>query len=252
MSIKTFRILQATLMIGLAIFIISKWLLGGLDNYIASRFDPLVLSGAGLLLLLGGLSYREFQKEKAHELQHLHEQEQPHEHDGHTHRPNAWLLTALLVPLLLGVLTPSGSLSADAIFTRGINENLGTGIDPMQLPQLSTERSVLDWVRAYNYSPDISTFGGEAADVIGFVYRDTRLKENQFLLARFTISCCVADAFAIGVIVESDSAARFPENTWVRVQGTMTGTYAEGQQIPLMQADTILEVPEPENPYLYN
>ena len=32
------------------------------------------------------------------------------------------------------------------------------------------------------------------ANVVGFVYQDDRFGEDEFMVSRFTVSCCVADA----------------------------------------------------------
>jgi putative membrane protein len=87
--------------------------------------------------------------------------------------------------------------------------------------------------------------------VIGFVYHDPRLKANQFLIGRYTIACCVADATAIGIWVNWDDAASLVNNQWVRVQGKMTSGQIEGQTVPVILADQIDNLPEPQQPYLF-
>ena len=47
----------------------------------------------------------------------------------------------------------------------------------------------------------LSQFNGQPADLIGFVYSEPTFGGDHFMVARFAISCCVADASAIGVPV---------------------------------------------------
>jgi putative membrane protein len=97
----------------------------------------------------------------------------------------------------------------------------------------------------------MSSFNGKQADVIGFVYREPTFGDKQFMVARFTISCCVADAGAIGVPVEWDAAQDFPADTWVRVQGTWEVGEFRGDTVPILQPLTIEKIDQPEHPYLY-
>jgi putative membrane protein len=87
--------------------------------------------------------------------------------------------------------------------------------------------------------------------VIGFVYRDPRFAENQFMVARFTITCCVADALAIGLVTEADDAADLPDDSWVRVEGTFAEGTLDGDAMPVLVAETVTPIEPPEHPYLY-
>jgi uncharacterized repeat protein (TIGR03943 family) len=116
---------------------------------------------------------------------------------------------------------------------------------------VAAERNVLDWVRAMSANPDPAALNGEEADVVGFVYRDIRFGENQFMVARFTISCCVADATAIGVVVASEEASSLEQDSWVRVQGTFHEGALNGEPMAVLVAEDITPVEPPEQPYLF-
>jgi putative membrane protein len=98
----------------------------------------------------------------------------------------------------------------------------------------------------------VDEFGGQQADVIGFVYSDIRFKDQpRFMVARFTISCCVADASAIGVIVESTDAAKLAPDSWIHVTGKFKVEDLDGQKTPVLIADKIDATKQPDQPYLY-
>jgi uncharacterized repeat protein (TIGR03943 family) len=159
--------------------------------------------------------------------------------------------------LLLGILVPAQPLDGSVIESRGVsNEALIrlSGSDPGE--ELSTrtpadQRTILDWIRLFNYSEDSTEFWGETADVIGFVYHDPRLEPNQFLISRLAITCCVADAFAIGMVVEWGQASDWTDNTWVHVRGDVQEIELDGEKIPLIVAESVKETAEPAKPYLY-
>lgn len=112
-------------------------------------------------------------------------------------------------------------------------------------------RTVLDWLRAFDVAADPTQLDGAPADVIGFVYHDPRLEAGQFLVARFTVSCCVADAFVLGVAVDWPRADELESNGWVRVRGPIYASTVDGQMLPRIAAEQVESVPMPEQPYLY-
>jgi putative membrane protein len=246
MTIRTYRWLQAGVLLGLGLYLLHKIFSGTLYYYINQRFLWLVALGGAAFLLIGIMALPK--REHAHGDAH-------HEHDHEHSSPSRLNLLVLAIPLLLGFLVPSRPLDSSALESRGLTTNalLGAGGQQaaVELERPSDERTVLDWVRAFNYAIDPAIYAGEQADLIGFVYHDERLGENQFLVGRFAVSCCVADAFAIGVIVESEDAQEWPSNSWVHVSGSMQVGSLGGEVSPLIVAESIKEVPVPPQPYLF-
>jgi uncharacterized repeat protein (TIGR03943 family) len=149
-------------------------------------------------------------------------------------------------------------LGASAVANKGINAiaPLAAGgstknVEPAKTSLASTNRTIIDWVRAFNYESNTAVFAGQPADVVGFVYHDQRLRPSQFLVARFTITCCVADAAAIGMVVEWPAAESLAGNSWVRVRGPIQATVFGGNPAPLVAAQQVDQVAEPTQPYLY-
>jgi len=86
--------------------------------------------------------------------------------------------------------------------------------------------------------------------VIGFVYTEPSFDKNEFMVARFSITCCVADATALGLPVYWDKPA-LTQGQWIEVKGTFNQGTFKGTQMPILQADTIDPVTQPAHPYLY-
>jgi putative membrane protein len=87
---------------------------------------------------------------------------------------------------------------------------------------------------------------GSQVNFIGFVTRDSGMPEDEFVLTRFIISCCVADALSVQVRVVGVPPGEFAEDQWVQVRGTF---YPVGGEI-LVDASDVTAVPRPSHPYL--
>jgi putative membrane protein len=244
---RLYRSFQALLLLGMSIFLGSKAASGQLIFYINQRFIPLTIFGIVFLALLAQTLFTEIKRSR----QHDHEEHEEHSHD---HTPVASNLWFMLVPLLIGVLIPSRPLDSSALSTKGFNTNapLVSADSSAQLFETdSEERNILDWLKLFNYERDVSKFSGQKASVIGFVYFDEALNEKQFLVSRFVISCCSADAYALGLVVDWDEAAALEQDSWALVKGTVNSVTLNGQVVPLIEAESVQAVPAPEQPYLF-
>ncbi|MCC7358415.1 MAG: TIGR03943 family protein [Anaerolineales bacterium] len=257
LTLRTQRSLQALVLAGLGLFLLQKAWDGTLYEYINQRFVWLIGPTAAGLLTLAALALP--RPRRAEAAGHDDHQERTHDHDdshGHAAGSQAglWGLLALAVPLALGLLIPARPLGTVAIANRGINISVplaagGGAAGPWE--RAAGDRNVLDWVRAFNGTSDPSDYNGQAADVIGFVYHGAGPAEEQFLVSRFVMPCCAADATAVGVLVAWPGAAELADNGWVRVRGVMAVGSLGGRPTPLVEAAQVEGVAAPEQPYLY-
>lgn len=247
-SVRVSNRLKALLLIALAIVFTQKLVNGTLYYYIGLRFGWLSVLAVILLIALAS-SYNLLPKDDSHI--HSHEQGDDHDHD-HSHL-SVFSLVVMSLPIFLGLLVPARPLGATAVVSRGIATDIVSSADTAQtiLTIAPSERNVLDWVRAISNNPDPSALSGQEADVVGFVYRDPRFAQDQFMVGRFTMSCCVADALAIGLVVEQEGASQFETDTWVQVTGTFGEGQLDGDRIPVLIAEEILPVQQPQQPYLF-
>ena len=159
----------------------------------------------------------------------------------------------LIVPLLIGILIPAHPLDAAAASTRGMNVSapLVGSSQTREFQSAADTRNILDWIVIFNSTNDLSPYVGQMARVTGFVYHDPRLPANQFIVSRFVITCCTADASAIGMIVNRNQSAGLTESSWVEVKGPVQASKLGGQPIPLIEASDVQSTPQPDQPYLY-
>jgi uncharacterized repeat protein (TIGR03943 family) len=247
---------KSVLLVGLALYFVYNILSGNLTNYINQRFSWLSYVAVGLFLLLGVANVLELLREREHKHKHKrkHDDEDYHDHEhehDHTHAVISWpVLAVIAVPLVLGTLVPSrplGSAAVDgniSVSAVSVTNSTTFTTDPLQW-------NVLDWLRAFNNSTDINSFNGKEAQIIGFIYKEPTYPNDQVMVARFTVSCCVADASAIGLPVKWDKAPDLAQDTWVQVKGTFQVGDFRGNTVPILNASSVEVVNQPEHPYLY-
>ena len=264
MSLRTQRALQALILAGLGLLLLEKIWSGTLFFYINQRFVVLVLLAAvGLLGLASTVFPRRANPAGAAE------EPDARDHASHGLAPgealhsraasassavSGWSLVILAIPIIVGVLVPPRPLGASAIANKGLNTTTplsAGGSAPVQLDMAPTDRSVLDWLRAFNAAGGPAELAGQAADVIGFVYRDPHLPADEFLVSRFAVTCCSADATAVGLLVRWPGAAGLADNVWVRVRGPVVAAAYAGRGIPRIVAEAVDGVEAPGQPYLY-
>ncbi|MBK8906215.1 MAG: TIGR03943 family protein [Anaerolineaceae bacterium] len=250
------------LLIALGIFLLSRLLNGTLSFYIHPRFNVLTLITAVGLAALGiGYAIQQY-RQSVHARQHSsgHEPDHAHEH-AHVHSHDvSWAgLFLLALPVVLGLLVEPRPLGASALQNREINLGNDVSLASASAPQGSElsvianagERNILDWLYLFQRSTDPASFNGEEAHVIGFVYRDDRFADTQFMVSRFTVSCCVADAAPIGLIVEWPDTAVLTADSWVEVTGTLQARTFNGVEMPVLVANSVSPTETPSQPYLY-
>lgn len=248
MQKRLYRSFQALLLLGMCIFLASKLASGKLTYYVNLRFIPLTIFGIIFLAVLVQTLFTEVKRSR----QRAQDAEQDeHDHNHESVSANLWFM---LVPLLIGVLIPSRPLNSSAFATKGFNTNsplVSADSSAKLFETPSEERNILDWIKLFNYETDLTPFIGQKASVIGFVYFDESLGENQFFVSRFIISCCAADGFAIAMVGEWPQTSTLEKDSWVLVKGTVQSITLHNQAVPLIQAESVQAVPIPEQPYLF-
>ena len=245
MSIRLERALKGLILIGLALFLTHLIVSGKLLFYINPRFAWLTWIAAILLTLIA-TAYQRTRPDTS-----LHS---GHENGSHQHSDeNPWIGLALVaLPLLLGILVPPKPLGAQAVSVREVNtDGLGLQGDEQTLTVDKAQRNILDWLRAFSAADDPGTFSGQNAGVVGFVFRDGSYNVDQFMVSRFVLSCCVADATVLGLIVSWPDSSNLSNDAWVEVEGTFQLGQFDGKTTPILVADRVTRTEPPRQPYLY-
>jgi uncharacterized repeat protein (TIGR03943 family) len=230
------RSLKPLLLFGLALFLYGRLSNGAILFYINRRFVWLTWLAMVTLFLLS-MSYRASRPET-----------------DPVHRLTRRTAGLVLLPILLGWLIPPQPLGTAALTNRELNSgsraafNLSVG--DVRLATKRRAPTILDWVLTFGERPDPATFAGQTAELTGFVYLRQDLPPDTWILSRFVITCCVADATAIGLPVEAPGV-EVTNDTWVRVRGRFDAQAIDGEQMPVLVADSVTPIEPPAQPYLY-
>lgn len=248
---------QTGIMFLLALYLIDLSLPGGnLPNYInIVNFAWLTWVGAFILLAVAALNTYELLRQADHDHNHDHHHDHDHDH-GRAGSLASWLfLGVAAIPLVIGLGIPSESLGADAVGDLDTDiRAIGLGNSTGSFAEIAPEnRNLLDWVRAFSVSSDLSEFVGQQVNLTGFVYKDARFAGTpNFMLVRFTLNCCVADARPLGLVIEpGEGATVYEQDTWLNIRGRIEIDVIDGVQTPVIIPESIEITPEPEQPYLY-
>jgi uncharacterized repeat protein (TIGR03943 family) len=235
------------------------WVSGKLYLLIHPNYMGLTIVTAILLLMLAayrilGLLLRP--KARQPDIQHLS-----------LFSPRVGSLLLLVVALAGFVITPQAFASKTAA-DRGIADSLtNTRIKPQAFRAnvRSEDKSITEWVRGLNAYPEPDAYAGQKVRVKGFVSpnpssaHSTKANSNptdSFLISRFVITCCAADAYPIGLPVKLAPGMPLPNpDSWLEVQGQMIVEASQdgpnGERKLVIAATQLIPIPEPAKPYDY-
>jgi putative membrane protein len=236
-----YQLVQSLIVACLAIFLFTRITGGMIGWYIHNRFIYLTILAIVCLVSMAVLSIRRLIKrpqcDEVGEVRKISE------------------LIILSIPLFLGLLIPAKPLSSAALETRGIDFSApgslsGSG-STTTMVVTPDAWNIMEWLQAFNSESNIASLVGQEANVIGFVIFDQQLAENQFMVGRFVITCCVADAFPIAMAVQWPEAMSLEKDAWVQVKGPVEMITYNGEDIPMIRAISVDIVSAPDQPYLY-
>jgi uncharacterized repeat protein (TIGR03943 family) len=161
-------------------------------------------------------------------------------------RATARRLAFLALPVVALLVLPPTTLGSYAASRRSL---AGAGF-AASAGDVSTGELTLADVAAAMWSPEtaraLTARAGSRVAFVGIVVRREGMPADEFLLTRFIMTCCVADALSVQVRVVGAPPGGFGEDQWVRVAGTI---YPLGREV-IVQASEITRVPRPARPYL--
>lgn len=157
------------------------------------------------------------------------------------------VMVAMVVPVLLIVALPPATLGTFSVGKRAGFSAVGVATSAGEIG--SGELTLVD-VAAAQTTPEgeraLAQRAGETVDLVGFVTRYDSTPADEFLLTRYVVTCCVADATVAQVRVVNVTPGAFEDNEWVEVTGAI---YPLGREV-IVNASAIEGVPRPDRPYL--
>lgn len=160
------------------------------------------------------------------------------------------ILALMVVPVILVMVLPPatlGSFSASkkTAYSPGVTLSSSFYDDITSTSEI-TLLSIAAGQTSNQGSQALAKRAGADVDFIGVASRDPSTPADEFLLTRYVITCCVADATIVQVRVVNVSPGAIQPNDWVEVRGQL---YPLGRTM-LVNADSVAVVPRPAKPYL--
>lgn len=178
----------------------------------------------------------------------------------------AWRLLRLALALLplACVFLASGQRLGDSDFKKRFASFAGqaTEAEPLLVPA-SPEEALPSAVSApvpqeakiIDLIVNPRAFDGSLVAVSGVVARDKEIEaafgKGSFLLYRFAITCCAADARPVSVVVKPSDAEIPPDGKWLRVEGRLSATPWRHAVLAALEPSKCEAVKAPEDPYAY-
>ena len=224
------------LLLGLATAIITGT--GVYTRYVKPSLLPWLASVAVLLILLALSAIIRDQRRR---------EDHCDDHSGHVHQRGIGWLLAIPVVMLAFVTPPAlTAKSSVAAVTLSPNE-LRQPFPP--LPEGRAPEISLKQVMKRVALDSAGTLYGRTITLVGFI----DLTGHTVDLARVMIFCCAADAQLARVHLagpEVAKAAELPEDTWIRVEGTLNEpSQSTTPEIPTMTVTALTHIDTPDNTY---
>ncbi len=237
------RLARATLLMGLGLVIAKLLVTGQMHYYLSAGLDWLSVVTGVLLAAMGAVELRRSLQAPGRESVGL---------DGMV------TLGILAVPLLLGLTyTPRGLNSAALGGTPATQLVLAFDAGPPASADVAPpapRRPIDDVADLLGYLRQAGQAGvGQYIRVRGLVAHDDDLAADQFVLLRYSIVHCVADAQPLGFLVlnaRPTADGRWASDQWVEIDGTLATQPRGSDHLVAIQADQIRASEEPLEPYV--
>lgn len=160
-----------------------------------------------------------------------------------------WIKTGLLLlPLFYLLAAQDETLKSHAFKTRSTAQSFPFEPGSAKVPNETRKEGELTLLEIL---ADFDKYKGKRVITKGMVFRDDTVPEKHFVVFRFVIVCCAADAMPAGILLAHTHADSFEEDSWVRVEGTIGLKKVEDVDYPYMEAENIVAIDPLKNPYLY-
>ena len=172
-------------------------------------------------------------------------------------KPRVWTYLVLAAPLLLALIFPTRGLASFSANQRGpqiAGMTVVHGATTVRRVSLSVDTgsfSLQDWVGALSADPNPKDYAGKTVNLTGMViHSPASVPPGYVMVLRYQVTCCIADARPVGLIVRDISHGALQDNQWVTVHGTMGAASYQGQQVAVINPKQIVPT-NAGNPYMY-
>jgi putative membrane protein len=281
-------VIRMILLFGLALMFIRLLVLGEIRLFVAPRLAPFVWISSLLLILLGLVQMRNINKPALHPTGWIGYGLLFLPLGAFLLTPPSALDASIAAKKGIQYVTPEAMQSQQRVLTKEETEARKKGSPPPAVDknqpdagEAMTEKTaksapsdpnpyynkILQELRAapvitmnsQNYLDRLTTIQlheehlkGKQIRTVGFVYRTDNMPKDLFLVGRYAMTCCAADASVTGFFAKVPQPDQWKEGTWIEVEGTLGFTEVENSRVPMVKSSAVKKVKPLKDPYIYS
>ncbi|MFS0590129.1 TIGR03943 family protein [Cytobacillus horneckiae] len=162
-----------------------------------------------------------------------------------------------ILPLVIGFNLESYNLSLDSITKRGVSSDVTLRSDGDLLSEVVNFQEKTIEVTDSNFfkvmqvlNENMQEVEGFTINMKGFVYRDVNFNENEAVIARQAMSCCVADSSVFGYMLKGE-VNTLETGKWYELKGRVENIEMGDEMTPVIKVISTKEMKEPKELYIY-
>lgn len=162
-----------------------------------------------------------------------------------------------ILPIIISFNLDSYHLSAAALEGRGLNSQVQLEENDDLLHEIMNENDNEIVVTDDNYfkvmhvmNEYMKEMEGTPIKITGFIYREEGFAQNEAVIARQSMSCCVADSSIYGYMLEG-KVDNLQTGDWYEASGVIGKREYEGNMMPVIKISHMKKVNPPADVYLY-
>jgi len=165
-----------------------------------------------------------------------------------------WVKAAILLVPVVYLWTIYGqSLGTDAFAKRLLQSGQSVPLTTANLEKKASTALAGNAITLLDLVLYAENFNGKPVAIEGMVFRAATMGKNRFVLFRFFVACCAADALPFSIRVITANEADIKNDTWVRVEGLFKTETIHDKQVSSIIAASVqpIATPPPEKRYLF-
>lgn len=262
---KTEYLVRFAIFFGYSYWLFRLFVTDALNYYVHSRFHNLSLVTAGVMLLLALTQLAGYFSDNGISLKQNHAGgccgtiDHLNANNRRVVIKKIFTYFVFLVPLCLGMIF-TGGLDPALAEKKGFEVDVGRLQETVDGSEgLIIENNFLA-VENHNYTLFKDQLWGKPQDLIGvevtalgFLYQPAwlELPKEQFILGRYVITCCAADALVGGFLIFFPEEFTAVEFDWVQIRGKIIYTNYQDEEVGAVIVEKYEVVEQPLDPYLF-
>lgn len=98
---------------------------------------------------------------------------------------------------------------------------------------------------------NLDDFVGQKVRLQGFGIRMKGFNDKQLVVSRLMMSCCAADASAVGLMIEGDDVSSFKDDDWLEAEGIIDKIDYDGDTIPVIKITAVKSISPLKSKFVY-